>query len=75
MFVPMWILWAVGVVVAVPVLFRAWEWLVVFSFKRELDATERRRLVDLSMDHARWPPGDPRGQSDAAKALLLAGRE
>lgn len=60
MFVPMWVVWVAAACVVVPPLFR---WLVGLSFAAEQRAGAAREAAAAtqSMDHARWPKGDPRG--------------
>lgn len=57
MFVPMWIVWVVVAVVALPIAYTAFLFLAtIWSIGRE---AQRREEYD-AMEHARWPVGDPR---------------
>ena len=62
MFVPMWIVWAVGLIVVAPVLYFVLMFLAIVV---SLGMEARRNPAHarpLGMEHARWPEGDPRGQ-------------
>jgi hypothetical protein len=64
MFVPMWMVWVAVAVVLAPLAHDVCVWVLALSFAPDSPGESSRKGAYDPMDHARWPPGDPRGQPD-----------